>query len=72
MQLIIEEKTPVYLSPDEAMLFMTFQKNYQVIARILGSMEALKVNDLSNGTLTMDFDSGGVIQHSSITKHYRK
>lgn len=72
MQIIIEEKTPVYLSPDEAMLFMAFQKNYQVVARILGSMDALRINDISNASLTMDFDRDGLITHSSITKHYRK
>lgn len=72
MNIIIEQKTPIYLSSDEAMLFMAFQKNYQVIANIIGSMDALRVNNITNSTLTMDFDREGLIAHSSITKHYRK
>jgi len=71
MQITIEQKTPVYLSPDEALLFMAFQKNYQIIAHILGTMDSLKIGDLSNGRLEMDFDKTGMVTHTSITKHFR-
>ncbi len=72
MQIIIEEKTPVFLSPDEAQLFVAFQKNYQLIANILGNMDSLGLSNLRNASMVLDFDMNGVIQHSSITKHYRK
>lgn len=70
--IIIEEKIPIYLSQDEAMLFVAFQKNYQVVAYILGTMEALRLNEIRNASLTMDFDPQGSITHSSITQHYKK
>ena len=72
MQIIIEEKLPVYLSTDEAKLFLAFQKNYHTIAQVLGVMDSLGVKNMANGSLTLDFNSEGMIQHSSITKHYRK
>lgn len=67
-----ETKTAVYLDPDEAMLFVAFQKNYRTVAHILGSIDALGLNSISNASLTMDFDRDGIISHTSITKHYRK
>lgn len=70
--IITLEKTPVYLDPDEALLFLAFQKNYHVVAQVLGVMDSLGIKTLANGSLTLDFNSDGIIQHSSVTKHYRK
>ena len=72
MQITIEQKTPVYLSPDEALLFMAFQKNYQVIARILGHIDALGIRNIANSSLVLDFDKDGMVAHTAITNHYRK
>lgn len=72
MQIVIEPKTPVYLSPDEALLFIAFQKNYQLIANILGTMDSMGFTNLRSASVALDFDANGAIQHSSITKHYRK
>lgn len=72
MDIIIEQKTPVYLSPDEALLFVEFQRRYQTIASIIGNMEGMGLINLKNSSLTLDFDMNGVIQHSSITSHFRK
>lgn len=72
MEIIIEQKIPIYLSEDEARLFVTFQKNYQVVARIIGSMDALNLTEIKNASLLMDFDQNGTINHSAITKHYRR
>ncbi len=72
IKLEIKEKTPIWLSSDEALLFKAFQQHYQVVARIIGSMEALRINDIANASVVMDFDANGIIQHSAITKHYRR
>lgn len=71
MELIIE-KIPVFLTADEALLFRQFQERFQIIASIVGSMDALNIKDIKNASLTMDFDGNGIINHSSITKHYRR
>lgn len=71
MNIVIEEQIPVYLTPDDARLFVEFQKRYQVIGQLLGSMDALKISDMKNVSIVMDLDGAGKLQHTAITKHYR-
>lgn len=71
MQTIIIEKIPVYLTADEAMLFVEFQKNYQIIAHLLGYMSSIHADTLKNTHLAFDIDNEGKISHTAITKHYR-
>ncbi len=61
----------IELSKEDALLFKAFQENYQVVAPIVGFMDSLKMADLKNMTIQMDIDKNGVINHSSITRHYR-
>lgn len=73
MQVMIETRQNVQidLKPEEAMLFVEFQKNYQVVAYLLGYLSSLKIAEMNNTNLTMDIDSNGKVSHTSITKHYR-
>ena len=71
MNIIIEEKIPVYLSEDEAKLFIAFQKNYIVFAQLLGYMESTGTSNLKNMSIVMDIDNDGKVGHTAITRHYR-
>jgi len=65
------ETTLVYLTPDEALLFVEFQKRYHIIAQLVGCMESLNLSDIKNTSITMDTDEQGRVKHTAITKHYR-
>lgn len=64
--------TKIELTDEEALLFLQFQKNYEVIGYILGYMDSLKTYDLRNMSITMDIDNTGTIRHCSFTKHFRQ
>jgi len=62
----------VELTNEDALLFKEFQKHYELIAHILGVMTQLNINVLTNCNVSMDYDSNGIIQHTAITKHYKR
>lgn len=63
--------TNVQLTDEDALLFIQFQKNYQILAPIVGYMTSLKIIDISNSQLVLDIDSQGKVGHMAITKHFR-
>jgi len=65
------DKIAVYLDEQECFLFKLFQENYTLVAHILGTMNSLKLNGLTNCNVSMDFDAQGLIQHTAVTKHYK-
>jgi Holliday junction resolvase len=74
MKIIIEQKpanTPVYLTPDEVLLFIEFKRNYKIVAYILGFMESLHLEDMRETNVVLDIDKTGIISHAAITKHFR-
>lgn len=70
-QVIEPPKIPVYLTEDEAKLFIEFQKRYQVMAHLLGYMDSLNIFELKNCSVVMDIDNLGKVSHTAITRHYR-
>jgi hypothetical protein len=52
-------------------LLQLFKERYEVIAPILGYLDTMKLIDLSNTQMVLDFDKDGHIKHMSLTKHYR-
>ncbi len=72
MQVIIEQpKIPVFLTEDEAKLFIEFQKRYQVLAHLIGCMDSLNILELRNCSVQLDIDTNGKVSHSAITVHHR-
>jgi len=73
MQGAIEEKKAVLieLSPADAFLFSEFQKRYEVLANLIGYMDAVKIFDLKNMSIQIDIDKNGIASHTSITRHFR-
>ena len=67
----LESSVPVYLTPDEARLFIAFKKDYKVIAYILGFMESMNISDMKETNIVLDVDKVGNISHAAITKHFR-
>ncbi len=67
----VESKIPVYMTVDEASLFVEFKKNYKVIAYILGFMNTMNINDMKETNVSLDIDKNGSVGHASITKHFR-
>ncbi len=61
----------ISLTPDDAKLFAEFQKRYEVIAHLVGYMDALRLFDLKNMNISMDIDTAGKVSHTAITRHYR-
>ncbi len=67
-----QELYKIEITPVEAVQFRLFQKNHFVIAPIVGFMDSLHLNDLRGCKLNFDINPDtGVIEHVSITKHYR-
>jgi len=50
--------TPLYLTNEEAVRFVKFQKFYFLVK----ALEDMNVNDLKNGSLTIHFDNLGRIR----------
>jgi hypothetical protein len=61
----------IQLSEEDALLFTKFQQHHETIGYLLGYMESLKLIDLRNMSVTMDIDNIGIVQHTSITRHFR-
>lgn len=64
--------TTIELTNEDALLFVEFQKHYNVVAPIVGYMSSLKLVDVSNTQIVLDIGQSGVVQHMAITKHYRQ
>ena len=62
---------PIFLTKGEAMLFVEFQKRYQVLAHLIGCMDSLNILQLKNCSITLDVDTNGKVSHSAITVHHR-
>lgn len=71
IEVTIKPQVAVYLSEDDAKLFMAFQQNYQTVAHLLGCMDGLNLKDLKNVSVNMDIDKDGKLAHTAITRHYR-
>lgn len=65
------KKVILELSPEDAFLFSKFQQRYELIAPIVGYMDALGLLQLKNMMIQIDLDKSGRISHTSITQHYR-
>lgn len=63
----IEEKVPVFLTPEESILFVEFQKRYT----FMKLMESLGAFSLKNASLEIHYDSLGAIAKIDIHNHYR-
>ena len=61
------DKIAIYLTEQEALLFVEFQKQYALI-RALESIGAFKVK---SGSVTIHFDSNGLIGSLDKYEHYR-
>ena len=60
------EQTTIFLSPEDAQLFVQFQKRYLFVKLL----ESLGVFDLKKARVTIDFDKFGQIAGLDINKHY--
>lgn len=54
----MNERTPVYMTPEECALFILFQKNYDSI----GLMFRAGVFELKKGNAILSFDEKGVLR----------
>lgn len=64
--------TKVELTEQEAHLFREFMKRYEVIGYLVGYMESFGMFDMRNANISIDIDNDGIIQHTSVSRHYRK
>lgn len=61
------ETTPIFLTKEEALLFVAFQKRYAFF-RLL---ETLKVFELKSGSVEIHFDNLGGIGSVDIHQHFK-
>lgn len=61
------DKTPVYLSNEEALLFIEFQKRYAFM-KLLESIGAFQIR---SGSVTIHFDALGGIGSVDKQEHYK-
>ncbi len=61
------DKTAIYLTQDEAMLFIEFQKRYA----FMKLLESIGAFDLRSGSVTIHFDSLGGIGSIDKQEHFR-
>jgi len=61
------DKTAIYLTNEEALLFIEFQKRYAFI-KLLESIGAF---DLRSGSITIHFDALGAIGSVDKQEHFR-
>lgn len=61
------DKTLIELTPEDALLFISFQKRYAFM-QLLESVEAF---DIKSGSITIHFDSMGRISTVDKNTHYR-
>jgi len=64
--------TKIELTDEDALLFIKFQQHYDTVGYIIGFMESTGILNVKNSSITMDIDKDGIIQHTSITRHFRK
>lgn len=62
-----QETVVVYLSPEQAELFVQFQKRFA----FMQLMESLKVFEVRNGNVTVNFDGIGGISSVEINQVFR-
>lgn len=63
-------KTMVELDDTEALLFIEFRKHIDIIGYLVGYLQSF--SDINNCNVSLDIDKDGIIQHTAITKHFRK
>lgn len=61
------ETTAVYLTEEQAKLFIEFQKRFA----FLKLLESIQGFDIKNGSITISFDSVGKISSVEKKEHYR-
>lgn len=59
--------TIIELSPEDALLFVAFQKRHAFMA----ALEAISAFDIKSGSLTVHFDALGGIGSMDVHQHYR-
>ncbi len=59
--------TPVFLTPEDVLVFQAFQKHYTLI----GLLDSLDVFGIRNGSVTIHFDTNGKIGSVDKHQHYR-
>lgn len=59
--------TAIHLTPEDAALFVKFQKQYSLI-KILEGLDAFSIR---SGSITISFDAMGRIGSAAINKHYK-
>lgn len=64
---IVDTKTTVYLTEEEAKRFVAFQKHYAFIQLL----DSLGVFDIRSGSVEVHFDAFGRIGLVDIHNHYR-
>lgn len=55
--------TPIYLSPEDTVVFQKFQRHYTLI----GLLDSVGAFDIRSGSVTINFDAQGQI--GSVDKH---
>jgi hypothetical protein len=64
---MIEEKTIVYLTPEDAEAFINFQKHFSFIQ----ILETLGVFQIRNGSVTINFDGVGRVGSVDMYRHFK-
>lgn len=59
--------TVIELSPQEALLFVAFQRRYPVF----NVLEQLGAFDMKNGSVTINYDANGAVSSVSLNKTLR-
>lgn len=62
----------VELTEEQQYLFLEFMKRADVIGHIIGFMDSAGLFDMKNASITLDIDKDGIIQHTTITRHFRR
>ena len=65
------QTTTILLTSDEALLFKKFMQYHEVIGYIVGYLDVMGNDRMRNSQIILDIDKDGIINHSSITKHFR-
>lgn len=68
----MDKPTTIHLNSEDALLFREFQRHYQLIGYFTGYLASMGTDRIQNSQITLDIDNAGIINHASITKHFRK
>lgn len=60
------QTTPVYLTEEEAKMFLQFQKHFTLI----GLLESVKAFDIKSGSVTLHFNALGEIKGVDKREHF--